>query len=265
MLRLVAYFNPQLFVDIRRRTAEHCEKLQRHVEQLNANLAAAKRSRKRQATYRKFAHEVERLNYSDLFDIELTPITVTSKTGHSIASFQGSITRDETAWQRRRRYDGFVLLLGHPALAHTASELVNLYRVKDTVEKDFQTIKSVIKLRPLFCYTDPKVQAHVTLCMLALLLERSLEHQLRAAGHPMSAPSCIEELEPCRLNQRQSDDASVYDVTRATALQREILAALDLEHLAADEYLRGRIVPRSLPEPAPAVYKRQRRAQRPAE
>ena len=28
LLRLVAYFNPKLFVDIRRRAAEHCEKLQ---------------------------------------------------------------------------------------------------------------------------------------------------------------------------------------------------------------------------------------------
>jgi hypothetical protein len=270
MLRLVAYFNPQLFVDIRRRTAEHCEKLQRHVEQFNADLAAAKQSRKRQATYRKFAHEVERLNYSDLFDIELTPHTVTSKTGRAIASFQGSITRNEKAWQRRRRYDGFVLLLGHPELPHTATQLVNLYRAKDTVEKDFQTIKSVVKLRPIYSYTDPKVQAHVTLCMLALLVQRTLERRLRTAGLPLTAPACIDVLKSCHVNQRRCDGEPVYDVTLPDAAQQQVLAALGLEQLADDEHLRANIVPRPQPQPqhtptksASAGRKRQRRGRRP--
>ena len=54
--------------------------------------------------------EVERLSYLDTFDIELNPITLKSKTGRTIDSFQGSITRNEKVWQRRRRYD--VDLLG---------------------------------------------------------------------------------------------------------------------------------------------------------
>lgn len=248
LLRFVAYFNPRLFVDVRRRTTGHCEKLQQHVEEFNAELRAAKRSRKYDATYRKFAYELERLNYLDAFDIELTPITITTKTGRSIASFQGCITRKEDVWKRRRRYDGFVLLLGHPELPHTAKELVNLYRIKDTVEKDFQTIKSLIKLRPIFSYTDPKVQAHVTICMLALLLQRTLERRLRNAGLPLTAPACIDVLKTCHLNQRRSDAEPIYDITQINAAQRQILDALELDKLAADEFLRSQIVPRPLPQ-----------------
>lgn len=260
-LRLVAYFNPQLFVDIRRRTAGHCEKLQRHVEAFNADLATAKRSRGYDATNRKFVREVERLNYLDTFDIELTPITVTSKTGHSIASFQGSITHKEDVWKRRRRYDGFVLLLGQPELPQSAKELVNFYRIKDTVEKDFQTIKSLVKLRPIYSYTDPKVQAHVTLCMLALLVQRTLEHRLRTAGPPLTAPACIDILKTCHLNQRRSDDEPLYDVTELDAAQQQILAALGLEQLADDEHLRGRITPR-LPAPSASPQRKQGRRPR---
>jgi hypothetical protein len=263
LLRLVAYFNPQLFVDVRRRTAEHCEKLQRHVEAFNVDLGAAKQSRKREPTYRRFAHEVERLQYLDTFDIELTPITVTSKTGRSIASFQGSITRNEKAWQRRRRYDGFILLLGHPELSQPARDLVNFYRIKDTVEKDFQTIKSVIKLRPIYSHTDPKVQAHVTLCMLALWVQRTLEHRLRTAGLPLTAPACIDVLKTCHLNQRRSDDEPLYDVTQIDAAQQQVLAALGLEQLGDDEYLRGRITPRRL-SPTASPKRKQRRRPRPA-
>lgn len=259
LLRLVAYFNPQLFVDIRRRTAQHCEKLQRHVGNFNAELAAAKRSRDYAPTYRKFAHEVERLNYLDTFNIELTPITVTSKTGRAIASFQGRITRDEKAWRRRRRYDGFVLLLGHPELPHTAKQLVNLYRIKDTVEKDFQTIKSVVKLRPIYSYTDPKVQAHVSLCMLALLLQRTLERRLRVAELSLTAPACIDLLRTCHLNQRRSNGELLYDITQATAEQYHVLTALGLEQLADDVHLRARITPRRPLPPASTKKTRDRR------
>jgi hypothetical protein len=264
LLRLVAYFNPQLFVDVRRRTAEHCEKLQRHVEKINAELAAAERSRDYEPTYRKLSREVERLNYLDTFDIELTPITITSKSGRSISSFQGSITRKEKVWQRRRRYDGFVLLLAHPDLPQSAKELVNFYRIKDTVEKDFQTIKSVIKLRPIYSYTDPKVQAHVTLCMLALLVHRDLEHRLCNAGLPLTAPACIELLKTCHLNQRRSNDQPLYDITVATAEQQEILTALGLKHLLDDEHLRTTITPRRsrplpLTNPKPPRRPRKRR------
>lgn len=248
-LRLVAYFNPQLFVDVRRRTAGHCALLERRAKDFNVELAAAKRSRDYDSTYRRFAGEVERLKYLDTFDIELTPITVKSKTGKAIESFQGKITRDDKAWARRRRYDGFVLLLGHPDLPQTAKELVNLYRIKDTVEKDFESIKSVvnIRLRPIYSYTDIKVQAHVTLCMLALLLQRTLARRLRTAGQQLSASACIDLLGTCHLNQRRSDNEPLYDVTQPDAAQRQALVALGLEQLADDDYLRGRLTRRRLP------------------
>ena len=248
-LRFVAYFNPQLFVDIRRRTSEHCKRLQRHVEAFNAELAEAKRSRSYDATYRKFVREVERLSYLDTFDIELTPITITSKTGRSIESFQGSITRKEKIWRRRRRYDGFVLLLGHPELPHTAEQLVNLYRAKDMIEKDFQTIKSVVKIRPIYSYTDPKVQAHVTVCMLALLLERTIKNRLREADLPMSAAECTEVLSTCHLNERRTADMPLYDITQVTERQRRILSALGMEHLCDDRHMRERISPRAPMQP----------------
>ena len=260
-LRFVAYFNPQLFVDIRRRTDEHCDKLQRHVKAFNAELATAKRTRDYNATYRKFEREVERLNYRNLFDIKLTPITVTSDSGAKIGSFKGTITRKEDAWKHRRRYDGFVLLLGHPDLPQTARELVNFYRIKDTVEKDFQTIKGLVKLRPIYSYTDPKVQAHVTVCMLALLVQRVLEHRLRTANLPLTAASCIDVLKTCHLNQRRSEDQPLYDITQPDAAQQQVLEVLGLEHLGQDQHLRDRIKPRCILAPAsPAGPRPGRRA-----
>ena len=138
-------------------------------------------------------------------------------------------------------------------MPQSARELVQLYRIKDIVEKDFQSIKSAIKLRPVFHYTDPKVQAHVTVCMLALLLQRTLEQRLAAAGHPMTAPACIEALNTCHLNQRRTANGSpLYDITQLTSDQQAIVDALDLRPLADEQHVRVALVPRepSLQEPS---------------
>lgn len=246
-LRMVAYFNPQLFVDIRRRTDAHWADIQKRVKELNAELATVKRSRKRDTTYRKFAYEVERLHYLDIFDIAIEEITLESKAGATLTSFRGAIKRREDAWKRRRRYDGFVLLLAHPEISSSGIDLVQLYRSKDSVEKGFQTIKSVCKLRPIFHQTDPKVLAHVTLCMLGLLLQRTLEHRLGNTDIPMTATACVDALKTCHLNvRRPKGKLTFYDITVPTNEQRAILNTLKLSNLANEEHQRTRIVPRPL-------------------
>lgn len=66
------------------------------------------------------------------------------------------------------------VLTAHPDVPGTASDLIDMYFEKDVVEKDFQTIKSAVELRPVHHQTDIKLRAHVTICMLALLLQRIL-------------------------------------------------------------------------------------------
>lgn len=249
-LRMVAYFNPRLFVDMRARGERHCREIAEAVTSLNAELASAKRSRDEQPTFRRFSRELERRTCLDAFDIDLEPLTITSTTGAELRSFQATITRKETVWAGRRAYDGCVLLLGHPELPHTGIELVQHYRGKDIVEKDFQTIKSVVELRPLFHYTDPKVAAHVSVCMLAVLLLRTLEQRLQNGSVKLSAERCLEELASCHLNVRRASpsDTLCYDLTALRDNQREILKALGAQDIADPEALRARLRSRAAHE-----------------
>lgn len=154
---------------------------------------------------------------------------------------------DEQEWLRRRQYDGLVLLVAHPEIARNAVELVQLYRDKDAVEKDFRTIKDVVKLRPVYHHTDPKVRAHVTLCMLALLLERTLEQRLRRSSMPMTAPACFELLANCHLNLIRTDPdlAPTYCLTEPSQDQRELIKVLRMSDLLDAPELAARIHPRT--------------------
>jgi len=235
-LRLVAYFNPKMFVDQRRRTQEHLDEINSYVIELNEELSRACRNREFDPTNRKIIRKLDKYSYADVFKVELKPIQVKTVKGGFVNSFRCELKFNAEVWERRRRYDGFVLLLCHPKIKKKGKEIALLYRSKDLIEKDFQTIKSVVKLRPIYSYTNPKVQAHVTICMLALLLERILEYNLRQANIALSTPACLEILSTCHLNRLKQRPAnrSLYSVTEATTAQSEILRALDLEHLTDD-------------------------------
>ena len=125
-----------------------------------------------------------------------------------------------------------MLLLAHPDIPHHAAELARHYRGKDVVEKGFQTIKSFVQLRPVFHYTDPKVQAHVTICMLALMLLRTLRQRLDQAGLDLTEATALELLADCRLEERISDTGlRANHPTKLNREQKLILSKLNLESL----------------------------------
>ena len=156
---------------------------------------------------------------------------------------QLSVEPDPKEWALRQRFHGFQILVARPEETRAAADLVGIYRAKDAVEKDFQTIKSVLSLRPVRHRTDAKVRAHVTLCMLALLVERKLEHLLKGQ---LSAPAALELLADIHLNRLRTATESlpVYALTRSGPQHRELLEALHLKALCDEREVMATIHPR---------------------
>lgn len=224
-VRAVLYFNPQLFVNQRRRAGHQLEAVRAFVNDLNSRLASL-RSRMR---HDQIAAAIDRqLRKDDLLEV-FTPV-ITERQIAGSARFHVDLQLDRAQWSRRRRYDGFNVIVAHPVLERSALELCRLYRAKDVIEKDFQTIKSLVELRPIRHHTDAKVRAHVTVCMLALLLQRTLERKLAGL---CSAKAALERLATAHLNRYAGSDGTVaHVVTRTDAAQNKILRTLGLQHLA---------------------------------
>ncbi len=240
-LRGAVYFNPEMFVGQRRRAEAKLAAIDDFARDLNQRLAHPSSRRDEASVHAEVGRRLHRDNLTDAFEVTLTTY---QRDGRS--RFHVAIELKAAAWRRRRRFDGFCFLVGHPELAHTAAEMVALYHQKDAVEKDFQTIKSAIKLRPVRHRTNLKVRAHVTLCMLALLVERTLECRLAQADLPMTASAAFEELASCHLNRLMLPDTAepVHTVTDASPLQQQILEALNLMPLLDDKEVAAKITPR---------------------
>lgn len=235
-VRAVAYFNPQQAVAQRQRVAERRRKIEGWLEKLNQDLSKPTS----RLTRDKIVAKVDRrLRKDKMLDSYETHITATDGT------FEVDLTPVEKEFQRRYRYAGFTILVGHPQLGKPAAELPLLYRAKDeAIEKPFRAIKSVVTLEPVRHHTDPKVRAHVAICMLALLLERTLRQKLNGQW---TAPRALSLLRPCNLHQYQAQAEGLPPTYRRTHVkpeQRRILTTLGLERLLDEDELTIQIRPR---------------------
>lgn len=236
-VRVIAYFNPEQFVQQRRTAAVRMRRVRAFVAQLNNKLASP---RSRQTPHAIRAAVETCLRREEL--VRAFDVTVVQHDSDTSTYYQVALELNAADWQRRRLYDGFSVLVASSELPHTAEALCKLYRAKDMVERDFRTIKSTVELRPVRHRTDLKIRAHVTLCMLALLLERTLRRKL---ADKFTAERALELLETCRLNRYPSEDGpAVYTVTALDKQQRALLRRLRMLHIADDDDVASRLLPR---------------------
>jgi transposase len=232
-VRVVAYFNPQMYANQKTRAARWLEKISAFQEDLNRRLGVSNRNRSKHSIYAEIDRYIRKKDLVRCFDIEIN-----EKQSNGCVRQTVSIKLREKEWQTRSVYDGFCVLVAHRDCVLTDQELCKLYRAKDVVEKDFQTIKSVLQVHPVRHRSDEKVKAHVSICMLSLLLERLFKKRLAGV---CSSQEAMESLHTCHLNRYASDKQSLYTITEPDLMQKRILKKLGMTNLADDDYLLERI------------------------
>ena len=112
-------------------------------------------------------------------------------------------------------------------------ELHRIYRDLQEIERSWRTLKSFVKIRPTYHWTERRVRAHAFLCVLALTIERVMRLKLKAAGSEHSPRRALEELRklmhvkltlPTRERQ--------YDLlANKRPVQQELFRALEIDPL----------------------------------
>jgi transposase len=114
-----------------------------------------------------------------------------------------------------------------------AGELYRIYKDLQEIERSWRTLKSAIKIRPTFHWTERRVRAHVFLCVLALVIERVMRLKLRAATSDYSPQRALVELRQLmhvRLTLPTKD--MKYDIlANKKPIQLELYRALDVPPL----------------------------------
>jgi transposase len=210
--RLVACYNP-LLADERRRKRN--ELLAKTEEKLTALAEEVARRRKTPLTHTEIALKAGRLinRWKMAKHFQLT-----------IADGIFAWTRRHTAIAREEQLDGiYVIRTSEPKKRLSAADSVRHYKRLAQVERAFRSLKGVdLMVRPIYHRVEPRVRAHIFVCMLAYYVE----WHLRRAWAPLLFAD--EELEDDRGTRdpvkpaRCSDSAQAKKKTRHNADGREV-------------------------------------------
>jgi transposase len=118
----------------------------------------------------------------------------------------------------------------------TTAQVVAHYQSLTKIEARFRVLKDFLGLRPVFHWTEDRVNGHIAVCVLAAVIEAVIANRLAAVDirdpdlpdQTISARRALAELNRIRSHHLDAGDRHVQVITRRNPLQTSILAALDI-------------------------------------
>jgi transposase len=136
----------------------------------------------------------------------------------------GKLRINQAKVQEEETLDGkYLLSTSDDTLS--AEDVALGYKQLMEVERAFRTLKTTLELRPLYHRKDERIQAHVLLCYLSLLLVRIAE---RETGETWDHIRSV--MERCHLGEFSSKDGRIFQRTELTSEQVNILNLLKIAH-----------------------------------
>ncbi len=145
---------------------------------------------------------------------------------------KGSVEIDYQKIRDAGRYDGkYVLQVSDPEISTQEAALA--YRELYKIERAFRTLKSSLELRPIYHWTDRRIEAHAFVCFLALLIARELELRLNRDNPPedkrISSERAMRVLGRLRATKIELEGKSVILRTDLSPEAEEILKTLRIQ------------------------------------
>ena len=114
----------------------------------------------------------------------------------------------------------------------TPVEAVSRYQELMAVERALRDLKDVIEMRPIYHQTPRRVEAHIFVAALALLLKHAVQRKLQQAGMDLSAEEALGALGALTtvqlLDLELPDGGAKRLVTRGTRHAQQVLQALGI-------------------------------------
>jgi transposase len=104
---------------------------------------------------------------------------------HFITTENGKATLNEKRIKEAKRYDG-ILAISTNEKNLPLEQILDHYRNLYKIEQSFRSFKSHLETRPMFHWTDKRIQGHMCLCYIAYALLSQLQLKLQKKSFPLS-------------------------------------------------------------------------------
>ncbi len=137
-----------------------------------------------------------------------------------------TVKADEEACAFEKRIDGVLIVEGSRSDL-TSAEMITRYKSLAEIERSWRALKSTLRLRPVYHWTEGRIRAHVFICVLALTVERVMRKTLAETG--TSVPVALEMLGRIRAGRAQIGRKTVPFLTNVGKNARECYARLGVK------------------------------------
>jgi transposase len=112
-----------------------------------------------------------------------------------------------------------------------ATAVIEAYHQLWKIEESFRVLKATMRVRPIFHWTAKRIKGHFVACFMALLLERALEHKLKANNIAASPETIKEAIQSLEVSEIQLRGERYYLKAKQLPLASKILNVLRIKHL----------------------------------
>jgi transposase len=139
------------------------------------------------------------------------PSTLKRKAQHYFlaADSQQQYHIDQQKVKDNERYDGFLAISTNASELSTEMVLDN-YRHLYQIEHSFRTFKSHIETRPMFHWTDKRIEGHICLCYIAYTLLTHVQNKLLKSGIRLSEKQIRKALDSMQVSHIKNNDNYFY-------------------------------------------------------
>ena len=163
------------------------------------------------ATYsaKRFEHDSQELELkwqraSDLVARGPAAVKAAGRSGYKAFIKPGTtqVELNSALYDKRRKWCGYMALLTNLDLQkHKPAEIYGLLRQLWRIENNFRMLKTDLRARPVFVWTDQHIRGHFVLNYIGLLLQRLLMKKLRESGLDVSGAELIRALESMKISR----------------------------------------------------------------
>jgi len=167
-MRHILVFNPGLLMDQRKAREKHIWKAMEKLDEEKNSLMEAKKSRNEKPTEKRIDGILEKFNVNSYLDYSLECVVITTKRGSEVRAYNLKYEWKKEAIEKAMLTDGMWMLSTNITGTTEPEEfrlspvkLISAYRDKNRVEEGFKEVKSFLKFRPTFVYSNEHVRAHL--------------------------------------------------------------------------------------------------------
>ncbi|MDQ5941633.1 MAG: hypothetical protein QG572_446 [Pseudomonadota bacterium] len=171
--------------------------------------------------------EAELASLSDLVEGSHTKrvcaLRSSARYGRLLKETKRGLAIDRQAIVELERFDGKFVVHGNDDTL-SAEDMALGYKQQQRVEEAWRTMKSGLRMRPVFHWAPHRIHAHIAITVLSLLLERTIEHACRDTWRNIR-----DDLKRIQLALLSSPNGQVWQVTEPSPDAANRLKALNIK------------------------------------